>query len=61
MSRCWSVTLALCLCRHLPVFVLQLTLLLGNKAVFVLNVNRKDGPVELTFSERYGDIVEQKW
>ena len=41
--------------------VFQLTLLLDTKAVFVLNVNRRDGPVELTFSERYGDIVDLKW
>ena len=34
---------------------------MGQKTLFLFNLNEPDNPIELAFQPRYGDIVTYKW
>lgn len=36
-------------------------MIVGQKTLFLFNLNDPDNPIELAFQPRYGDIVTYKW
>ena len=41
--------------------LLQVSVVIGHKTLFLYNMDNADNPIELAFQSRYGDIMSYKW
>jgi WD repeat-containing protein 19 len=42
-------------------YLVQVSVLVGRKTLFLYNLHDPDNPVELAFQQRYGSVVTYKW
>ena len=42
-------------------YLVQVSVLVGHKTLFLYNLHDPDNPVELAFQQRYGSVVTYKW
>ena len=42
-------------------YLVQVSVLVGRKTLFLYNLHDPDNPIELAFQQRYGSVVTYKW
>lgn len=42
-------------------FILQVSVAIGKKTLFLFNLNDPDNPIELAFQQCYGNIISYRW
>lgn len=47
--------------NYMKVVLVQVSVLVGRKTLFLYNLHDPENPVELAFQQRYGSVVTYKW
>lgn len=47
--------------EHTMFIIIQVSIMVGHKTLFLYDMANPDNPIELAFQQRYGDIMTYKW